>query len=37
MQTFYIEVTADLQATATHPDILTDEERQFLEGEKEWL
>jgi hypothetical protein len=27
----YIEITADIQATATHPENLTEEERRFLE------
>lgn len=31
MQTFYLECTVDIEATATHPDNLTEEERLFLE------
>lgn len=31
MTTFYIEVSADIQAVATHPENLTEEERRFLE------
>lgn len=33
MQTFQIEITVDIQASAEHPDNMTEEERRFLEGE----